>query len=356
MLEILSYLRWPRIIQGGMGIGISLSGLSSGVTNEEGIGVIAAAAIGMNEPDFFKSYRQANIRALRKEIRKFRALSKGILGVNIMHVLTNFEDMVRTALEENVDVIFCGAGLPLDLPGYLKEYPRAKTKLVVIVSSARAAEVLCKRWLQKFNFLPDGIVAEGFLAGGHLGFRKEDIGNPAFTLEKLITEIKEKLVLFENIKDRQIPVIAAGGIYTGADIYRFQQLGADAVQMATRFVPTFECDASIEFKETYIHCKESDLQIIESPVGLPGRAIKNKFLDDVARGFKNPVKCPYHCIKSCKQSESPYCIALALINAKNGKLKSGFAFAGANAYRSDKIRSVSEVMSAIREEYKEASQ
>ena len=341
------------IIQGGMGIGISLSSLSSAVANEGGIGIIATAGIGMNEPDFYTNYLEANIRGLRSEIRKARELTKGILGVNIMVALTNFADLVKTAIEEKIDIIFSGAGLPLNLPQYITE--GIKTKIVPIVSSARAATIIAKKWTEKYNYLPDAIVVEGPKAGGHLGFKAEMIDDPDHALEKLIPEVVEAVRPFEEQYGKPIPVIAAGGIYTGADIYKFFQLGASGVQMATRFVTTHECDASEKFKQTYVDSSKEDMVIIKSPVGLPGRAIRNTFIDEVSEGKKKPFKCPYHCLKTCDYKNSPYCITLALINAKKGNLSHGFAFAGENAYRAKEIISVKELVEKLKEEYSEAA-
>jgi nitronate monooxygenase len=341
------------IIQGGMGVGISLSGLASAVANEGGIGVIATAVIGMNEPDFSRNFLEANIRALRKEIRKARELSKGILGVNIMVALTNFADLVKTAIEEGIDIIFSGAGLPLNLPQFLNG--TIKTNLVPIVSSARATGIILKKWSEKYNRLPDAIVVEGPLAGGHLGFKEEMIGDPEYSLEKLVPEVIQIVKPYEEKYKKPIPVIAAGGIYTGTDIYRFFQLGVSGVQMATRFVTTYECDASEKFKQTYIDSRKEDIVIIKSPVGMPGRAIKNTFLDEVSQGKRKPFKCPYHCLKTCDYKNTPYCISLALVNAKKGNLSHGFAFAGENAYRAKGIISVKELIETLIEEYKDAS-
>ena len=341
------------IIQGGMGIGISLSGLASAVANEGGVGVIATAGIGMLEPDFSTNWLEANIRALKKEIKKARELTKGILGVNIMVALSNYADMVRTAIEEEIDIIFSGAGLPLNLPQFLKG--STKTKLAPIISSGRAASIICKKWSEKYNYLPDAIVVEGPRAGGHLGFKQEQINNPEYSLEKLIPEVIKAVKPFEERYKKPIPVIAAGGIYTGEDIYNFLKLGAAGVQMATRFVTTYECDASIKFKQTYIDSSKEDIVIIKSPVGMPGRAIKNKFIDDANKGEKKPFKCPYHCIITCDYKNSPYCIALALLNARKGNLEHGFAFAGENAYRAKGIISVKELIESLIKEYKNVS-
>jgi len=336
-----------------MGIGISLSGLASAVANEGGIGVIATAGIGMNEPDFSTNFLGANIRALRKEIRKARELTKGIIGVNIMVALSNFADMARTAVEEGIDIIFSGAGLPLNLPQFVDG--NTKTKLVPIVSSGRAAGIIAKKWSEKYNRLPDAVVVEGPRAGGHLGFKEQTICDPEYSLEKLVPEVIQVLKPFEEKYEKRIPVIAAGGVYTGEDIFRFFQLGASAVQMATRFVTTYECDASENFKQTYLDSRKEDIVVIKSPVGMPGRAIKNAFLDEVGQGKKKPFKCPYHCIITCDYKKSPYCIAFALINAKKGNFSQGFAFAGENAHRAKEIISVKELTETLIEEYKNAS-
>ena len=337
------------IIQGGMGVGISLSGLASAVANEGGIGVIAAAMMGIHEPDIATNSDQANIRVLKKEIRKARQKTAGVLGINIMVALTNYSELVSTSIEEGIDIIFSGAGLPLDLPGYLP--PKAKTKLVPIISSARAATILCKKWLLRYNYLPDAFVVEGPKAGGHIGFKAEQIDDPNFALENLVTEVIEAVKPFEAEQATNIPVIAAGGIFTGDDIYKFLALGAAGVQMGTRFVATHECDADDAFKQAYIDSKKEDMVVIKSPVGLPGRAVRNAFIDQVNQGKKKPFKCPYHCIKTCDPQKSPYCIAIALGNARKGRLKHGFTFAGENAYRVKEIISVKELIDSLKMEY-----
>ena len=341
------------IIQGGMGVRISLANLAAAVANEGGIGVIATAGIGFEEPDKDANFLGANIRALKREIIKARRLTKGIIGVNIMCALTNYGDMVNTCIDHKVDIIFSGAGLPLHLPEYLKK--DSVTKLVPIVSSARAAVIIARAWTEKYNYPPDAVVVEGPMAGGHLGFKLEQINNSDFNLEKLIPEVVEAIKPFEKNYNKSIPVVAGGGIYTGEDIYKFFQLGASGVQMGTRFVATFECDASMEFKHNYIESVEEDIVIIKSPVGMPGRAIKNEFIKSVEEGKKHPFKCPYHCIKTCDFSTTPYCIALALMNAYKGNLEFGFAFAGANAYRVKDIISVKQLMQSLMKEYSAAT-
>lgn len=346
------------IVQGGMGVGISLHRLASAVANEGGVGVIAGAMIGMREPDVAANPQAANIRALQNEIRKARELTDGILGVNIMCVLTDFSNLVRTAIEEKIDLIFAGAGLPMDLPKHLLEMceiskQEFNTKLVPIVSSARAATLICKKWMQRYGTLPDAFVVEGPKAGGHLGIKVEDLDNPEHSLEAAIPQTVDAVKVFEDQKGRAIPVIAAGGVFTGEDIKKVMDLGAAGVQMGTRFVATHECDADIRFKESYINAKPEDITIIRSPVGLPGRAIKGKFLEALEEGNRN-FRCIFHCVSTCDPQKSPYCIASALLNAMKGNLERGFAFSGANAFRIENIMSVSELMSSLQREYDQA--
>ena len=340
------------IIQGGMGIGVSMSGLAAAVANEGGVGVIAVAGLGMFEPDYAKNFIEANNRGLRKEIQKARELTNGVLGVNIMVALTNFTELVKTSISEGIDIIIAGAGLPLNLPEYLSK--GSKTKLVPIVSSGRAAKILCSKWKEQYDYLPDAIVLEGPKAGGHLGFKRIQLEDPEFALEKLLPDVLEEVKQFEDKYNTTIPVIAAGGIYTGADIKEIMDLGASGVQIGTRFVTTEECDASMKFKQTYIDSKEEDMEIIDSPVGMPGRAIRNEFIEKVSRGEKRPVKCPYHCLRTCNIETTPYCIVAALINGRKGNFYNGYAFAGANAYMATKIFTVKETIDSLIREFKEA--
>ncbi len=340
------------IIQGGMGVAISLSRLASAVANEGGIGVIAATGIGKNEPDFHSSFLPASIRALRNEIRKAKSQTDGILGLNIMVALSTFGELAQAAIEEEIDIIFAGAGLPLSLPQYRK--PDSKTKLVPIVSSARAAGLICKSWMHKWDYLPDAIVLEGPKAGGHLGFKLEQIFDPEFALEKLLPPVLDEVSIYANRYGKHIPVIAAGGIYTGSDILQFIRMGAAGVQMGTRFVATHECDADLRFKQAYIDATEGQIVIIKSPVGMPGRAIRNQYINDVESGQKKPYKCPFHCIITCDYMDSPYCIADALVSAQEGHLDDGFAFAGANVYRVSEIVSVKQLVASLMTEAREA--
>ena len=344
------------IIQGGMGVGISLAGLASAVANQGGIGVIAAAMIGMGEPDVAKNPVGANCRALVAEINKARARTAGIIGVNIMVALTTFTQMARAAIENHVDVIFSGAGLPLDLPRQLRELCEEKkeefrTKLVPIISSGRAASVIAKKWLSRFSYLPDAFVVEGPKAGGHLGFKREELNDEKNALEVLVPEVIEAVKPLEDKHGRAVPVIAAGGVYTGADIRKFLELGAAGVQMGTRFVATHECDADERFKQRYLDARKEDITIISSPVGMPGRALNNDFIEKSRAGLKKPFKCIFHCVSTCQQEKTPYCIAQALISAQHGNLNGGFVFCGENVHRVNEIISVEELMRNLESEY-----
>jgi nitronate monooxygenase len=344
------------VVQGGMGVGISLSGLASAVAEQGGIGVIAGAMIGMREPDVVKNPLEANLRALRHEIQKAKEKTSGIIGVNIMVALTTFREMVRTSIEQKADIIFSGAGLPLDMPKHLLEMCEQKkeefrTKLVPIVSSARAANIIAKKWLSRYGYLPDAFVVEGPKAGGHLGFKAEEITDPNHALEMLIPEVVDAAHALEDKAGRAVPVIAAGGVYTGEDIQKFLAMGASGVQMGTRFVATHECDANERFKQSYVNAREQDVTIIKSPVGMPGRALYNEFVQASRDGLKKPFKCIFHCVSTCEQEKTPYCIAAALINAMKGNLEKGFAFCGANVAKVDKIISVHELIQSLQQEF-----
>jgi len=342
------------IIQGGMGVGISLSGLASAVANEGGIGVISSVGVGMNESNYANNFRDSNRIGLIKEIKKAKAKTKGILGVNIMLALTDFDELLKISVDEKIDVVFMTAGLPLKIPSNILQQndENTKTKFVPKVSSARAAKLIFQYWSNKYQRIPDAVVVEGPKAGGHLGFKKKDLNDPKFNIFNLIKETIPEIDKFEQQYGIEIPVIAAGGIYTGKDIYEIMQAGAKGVKMGTRFVTTNECDAAMSFKKNYLSCKkEEDIAIIDSPVGLPGRVIRNNFVDQILNGEKKPIKCPWKCIKTCNYKEAPFCIALALINSAKGYFSEGFSFAGTNAYLADKIQTVKETFSELILEY-----
>jgi len=333
------------IVQGAMGVQVSKASLASAVANCGGAGTIASVGLGWgteeNETNFIKASREG----LQREIRQAKQWTKGIVGVNIMVALSNYEDLVRTTVRDKADFIASGAGLPLKLPEFAEGAP---IKLLPIVSSARATDIIIRTWKKRYNRLPDAIVVEGPLAGGHLGFRADDLkSQQAKSLEDLVTEVLEVVKGYETELGVNMPVIAAGGIFDGKDVAKFLKLGAKGVQIATRFVATFECSVADEFKQLYLVAKEEDVVIIDSPVGMPGRAIMTKFVDRVVRGEKVPFKCSYRCLRSCDPNTVPYCIAKALCNAVIGDLDNAVVFAGSNVSKVKKIVSVKELMNEV---------
>ncbi len=341
------------IVQGGMGVCVSLSGLASAVANEGGIGVISAVGIGMTEPGYRKNFREANKIALRKEIRKARAKSKGTIGVNIMLAVSDFEDLLKVALEEKIDVVFIGAGLPLKKPSNIETsfLEETATKFIPKVSSARAAKLIFQHWSDKYNRVPDAVVVEGPHSGGHQGFKKKDVINPKIPLSSIIKDTVREINRFEQKTGIEIPVIAGGGIYSGKDMFEIMGAGAKGVKMGTRFVTTRECDVSEKFKQNYLTCTKNDITILDSPVGLPARVIANDFVRQIQQGNKKPVNCPWKCLKTCDYRNVQFCIAEALFNAAQGDFLHGFSFAGTKAYLADKIISVKEAVNQIKNEY-----
>lgn len=331
------------IIQGGMGIGVSKSRLAAAVANAGGVGVISGAQIGWRESDFASNPVEANKRALREEIRKAKtAAPTGVIGLNLMVAMQNYAEFVKVAVEEKVDLIISGAGIPLDLPGFVKD---SSVKIVPIVSSLRGAKLILKRWQKKYDRTPDAIVVEGAKAGGHLGFKFDDLqGGTYQKLKDIVTE------LTDHLKEIQlsIPVIAAGGLFTSDDIKEVLNAGADGVQIGTRFVVTEECDASEAFKQAYIDAKEEDIKIMMSPVGLPGRALDNPFLRHVEAVEKIKVEKCYRCVHKCNPADTPFCITKALIDAVEGRTDEGLMFVGAGAYRTNEITTVQKVMDELK--------
>lgn len=323
---------WPPIIQGGMGIRVSGAKLAAAVANTGCAGVIASTGLGMYEEYRGNNLAEFNAESLRTEIRQARSMTKGVIGVNVMIALTDHARLIEVSMEENVEMVICGAGLPLDLPKYL--VAGKDVKIIPIVSSVKALALICKRWQGRYNKMPDAVIVEGFNAGGHLGYSPESLADgTAMPVEQIVEEV----VAFANSCEPKFPVIAAGGIFDGEDIARFLALGASGVQMATRFVCTTECDADEKFKQAYLDAKEGDITIIKSPVGLPGRVINSDFVKKIKAGSTMPYKCTYKCLRTCDPSKAPYCIANVLSNASKGKLDEAFAFAGSNAYRCTEI-------------------
>lgn len=347
-LKIGNLIANTPIVQGGMGVGISLSSLAGNVSLNGGIGVISGVEIGFNEPDFFKNKKEANMRALKFHIRKAKEIcNNGIVGINLMAALNNFEEMVVESVKEKIDIIFSGAGLPLSLPKFTKG---TETKIAPIVSSGRTTNLICKSWDKRYQVTPDAVVVEGPQAGGHLGYSGEELNDPSFNLKNILKDVLNALKPYEEKYNKKIPVIAGGGIFDGKDIAELLKMGASGVQIGSRFVATYECDASDEFKNAFVNCKPEDISIIQSPVGMLGRAIGNDYLSDIKSGMKKPIKCITNCLKPCNPTKAPYCIADALINAQKGNMESGFAFAGATAHRVNKITSVKELMEELIDE------
>ena len=325
------------VIQGGMGVGVSLSGLAGAVAAAGGVGIISTAQIGYRDPDFGRHPIECNLKAIGEEIKKAREKANGgIIGVNIMVATRRYEDYVKAAVAAGVELIISGAGLAMTLPEI-----SGNAKIAPIVSSRKSLSVISKYWQKKYNRKPDLIVIEGPLAGGHLGFSKEEIDAYTVTNEKNYDD--EVKAIIELANELEVPVVVAGGVYERKDMEHYLAMGAKGVQIATRFVTTRECDASDAYKQAYIDAKKEDIVIVKSPVGMPGRAIHNAFLDKVAAGERFMRGCR-QCIITCKPDTAPYCITEALINAVEGRLDEGLIFCGSNAYRANKIETVADIM------------
>jgi nitronate monooxygenase len=327
------------IVQGGMGVMVSTAALAAAVADCGAAGTIAGVALGYGTPENESDYLGASRRALREEIGKAKAATDGVVGVNILGALTNCDDLARTAAEAGADFIASGAGLPLSLPQHVEG---TDTRLIPIVSSGRAASIIARSWKKRFRRAPDAFIVEGPLAGGHLGFRKDDVQRPVpGVLEGLVREV---LAVAEDCADKPVPVIAAGGVFDGKDAARFLALGASGVQIATRLVATHECSVAQVFKDRYVSARPEDVVIIDSPVGMPGRAVRTPFVDRLLRGEREPFHCGYQCLKTCDPGTAPYCIAKALFNAVQGDLDHAVVFAGFNVSRVSEIVSTRELL------------
>jgi len=335
------------LIQGGMGVRVSLARLAAAVANEGGIGTIAAVGLG----DFEASktdFEAVSRNALIHEIRRAKSMTDGPLAINILGVLSNARDLIQTSVREGIKIIVSGASLPLKLPEMVDD---ATVKLLPIISSGRAADLVLRTWDKRYARTADAVVLEGPLAGGHLGFSLEQLREPEkYALPVLLPEVLAAVKPFEEKHGRKIPVVAGGGIFTGTDIARMLQAGASGVQMATRFVCTDECEVAPEFKQAYLDSKEDDIVIINSPVGLPGRAIHNQFLRNLEAGALERLKCPYRCLTTCNIAEAHYCIAQALVSAYQGDMDKGLVFCGQNAFRVNEIVSVKKLIAELRAE------
>ncbi len=345
-------IKYP-VIQGGMGIGISLSSLAGSVAKAGGVGLISTAQIGFREPDFDHNPKEANLRAMESELAKAREIApEGVLGFNVMVATRDYPDYIKKAVELGADVIVSGAGLPINLPEYVEG---SRVKIAPIVSSPKSATVICKMWDRKYQRMPDFVVIEGPLAGGHLGFSKEDLAllradrkdtDQEYDREAYDKEILETLAVVKGYGEKyhcSIPVISAGGIFSREDMAHHMSLGVDGVQVGTRFVTTEECDAPDRYKEAYIQAGREDILIVKSPVGMPGRAISNPFLEKVAKEPEKISRC-FRCLEHCNPSTAPYCITMALIRAALGDVENGLLFCGYNAWRCQEIETVPEII------------
>lgn len=330
------------VIQGGMGVGISLSGLAGAVAKAGGIGIISTAQIGFRHKDYDTKPQECNLKAVGEEITKAKEIADGgIVGVNIMVATEGYDDYVKAAVDAGADVVVSGAGLPINLPELVKG---SKTKIAPIVSSLKAASLIVRQWKKKYDRLPDLVVIEGPLAGGHLGFKREEIDT--LTKESYDIEVKAIIDYVGGVAEQEhadIPVVVGGGVFDRQDMDHYMEMGANGVQIGTRFVATCECDADQKYKEAYINAKEEDIVIVKSPVGLPGRAIFNKFLERVNSGERIMGMCR-KCVKTCNPAQTPYCISQALINAAVGKIDEGLIFCGANVHKVKEIVPVASIM------------
>lgn len=334
------------LIQGGMGIGVSLSGLAGAVAKEGGAGTISAAQIGFLQPEFEQNPVLANLKAMEEELQKARKIAPdGILGFNIMVAMNHYETYVRKAVETGADFIVSGAGLPLDLPAMVSDTDIA---IAPIVSSARGAALILKYWEKKYHRYPDFIVIEGPEAGGHLGFSRKQL-EEKMDYDMEISEILKLVRVYEKKAERKIPVAVGGGICDKARAEHGFMLGADLIQVASRFITTKECDADSAYKDAYLKAQKEDIVLVSSPVGMPGRAIRNPFLERVEKGeVQRPQKC-FGCLKHCNPAEIPYCITEALIHAVKGDTENGLLFCGAQGFLANQIETVQDVMEDLLE-------
>lgn len=334
------------LVQGGMGVGISLSGLAGAVACEGGIGLMSTAQIGFCDPEWDKNPIETNLKAIKEELKKARKLApQGILGFNIMVATKRYEDYVRAALKAGADIIVSGAGLPVDLPKYAEGF---KTKLAPIVSSVKAAALICKLWDRRYHRVPDMVVIEGPKAGGHLGFTEDEVRN--LSQDEYDQEICKIIQEVKNCAEKhscEIPVVVAGGISSAEDVrHVLEDLHADGVQVASRFVTTEECDAPEEYKQAYLNAGQDDIVITKSPVGMPGRAIKNNFLEQIQEQKKRISSC-HQCLAKCNPAEIPYCITDALVNAAKGDVDDALLFCGSEVWKADKIEKVHDVVTDL---------
>ena len=348
------------IVQGGMGIGVSLERLAGAVAAQGGMGTLSAAFCGFREPDFRTNSREANLRALTRQVGRAKEIAKGagLVAVNVMVAAAQYADSVRTALRAGVDAVVCGAGLPKDLPALAAEVPESGAALAPVVSGGRSAALICKLWDRRYGRIPDFVILEGPLAGGHLGFSPEEAreaqaGRPK-PLSGLLREVLEALEPFRQKYGRDVPVFVAGGVKNGAELRRYMDQGAAGAQFATRFIATEECDAGPGYKQALLNARREDITIVQSPVGLPGRALRSPLIERVEAGTQGPITHCDRCLAACDCKTAPYCISRALIAAVEGDWENGLFFCGANAGEVNTLSTVKEQMDQILNEWRAA--
>lgn len=347
------------VIQGGMGIGISLHRLAGTVSAQGGIGILSTAQIGFQEENFRRSSVRTNLAAIKTQLDKARELAKGgILGFNVMVASFRYEDVVKSCVDAGADVIISGAGLPMNLPELVGN---AKTKIAPIVSSVKAAKIILRNWAKKYQRTADFVVIEGPKAGGHLGFKRDQIEEAILGMDDEIVKIIAHVKEYEEKFDMKIPVIFAGGVWDRSDIDYYLNLGCSGVQMATRFIGTEECDAPDDFKDSFLKATKDDIHLTTSPVGLPGRAIDNKFTEIITAGVdaykaqpapKTPIIPIAGCLnclqqKLCDRKTIPYCISEALLNSVEHNTDMGLIFSGSNGYRINEITTVKAILDEL---------
>lgn len=351
-MKIRNYNLQIPIIQGGMGVGVSLGGLAGAVAKNGAMGIISSVNAGYREADFEKNPIAANLRALENEIKNAIATSEGngIVGVNIMVAVNHYEETVKAAVEAGAQAIISGAGVPMELPMYVGD---ADVAIAPIVSSGKAAKIICKSWDKKYGRIPDFIVIEGPGAGGHLGFKREEIlDGTAKEPEEILPEVLAAIAEFESKYNTKIPVFVGGGVFDGRDMARAIKKGASGVQIGTRFIATDECDASSAYKEMMVNAKEKDITIVKSPVGMPGRALRTNLIERLEKGETLPPKICNDCLRACPHgNKTPYCISRALISAVSGNVEDGLFFCGRNVGRIKKIVPVSVLINEIYNEF-----
>ena len=320
------------IIQAGMGVRVGNSTLAAETIKQGGFGTIASVGLGDIEKSKTDFVNESN-KVLVEEIRRTHELTggKGPLGVNVMVALSNYEAIVRASVKEGVDFIMSGAGLPIPLPEYVGD---ADVALIPIVSSGRALKILLSAWKRKYNRAPDAVIIEGPSCGGHLGFTYEQLDKPeSCSLDILYKDVKQVLDEFEC----DVPLIAAGEICTREDVERNLKIGYDGVQVGTYFIATEEAGMDRKSKEVYVKAKNSDVVVIQSPVGLPVRVLKSPLVERLLAGKKEKFGCPYRCLRTCNPKKVPFCIAKALLSAWRGDTENALYMTGCNVDNMTKI-------------------